>query len=140
MKTEYLETVEVFDWNILEKSKIWSYHFRDEGVFNSWNFKYFVHSGFLSKVLLFQIPDDISQVPVSLQYIKPVADRANPKMGIGMLAFSPDNCFLATKNGKFLPPYIEGETYSLYLCVFIKEMRTVIGSVTWHYEETRGPT
>ncbi|XP_021273114.1 WD repeat-containing protein WRAP73 isoform X2 [Numida meleagris] len=41
---------------------------------------------------------DISQVPVSFQYIKPVADRANPKMGIGMLAFSPDNCFLATKN------------------------------------------
>ncbi|POI32618.1 hypothetical protein CIB84_003630 [Bambusicola thoracicus] len=59
----------------------------------------FVHSGLLSKVLLFPIPDDISQVPVSFQYIKPVADRANPKMGIGMLAFSPDNCFLATRNG-----------------------------------------
>ncbi|XP_071622812.1 WD repeat-containing protein WRAP73 isoform X1 [Heliangelus exortis] len=41
---------------------------------------------------------DIAQVPVSLQYVKPVADRANPKMGVGMLAFSPDNCFLATKN------------------------------------------
>ncbi|KAJ7395519.1 WD repeat-containing protein WRAP73 [Pitangus sulphuratus] len=41
---------------------------------------------------------EISQVPVSLQYIKPVADRANPKMGVGMLAFSADNCFLATKN------------------------------------------
>ncbi|OWK54388.1 WD repeat-containing protein WRAP73 [Lonchura striata] len=44
---------------------------------------------------------DISQVPVSLQYIKPVADRANPKVGVGMLAFSADNCFLATKNGDF---------------------------------------
>ncbi|NWU85876.1 WRP73 protein, partial [Onychorhynchus coronatus] len=41
---------------------------------------------------------EISQVPVSLQYIKPVADRANPKVGVGMLAFSADNCFLATKN------------------------------------------
>ncbi|NWI71759.1 WRP73 protein, partial [Todus mexicanus] len=41
---------------------------------------------------------DISEVPVSLHYVKPVADRANPKMGVGMLAFSPDNCFLATKN------------------------------------------
>lgn len=76
-------------------------------------FKYFVHSGLLSKVLLFHIPDDVSQVPVSLQYIKPVADRANPKMGIGMLAFSPDNCFLATKNGEFLLPYIRGQTCSL---------------------------
>lgn len=51
------------------------------------------------KVILFQILDDVSQVPMSLQYIKPVADRANPRIGIGTLAFSPDNCFLATKNG-----------------------------------------
>ncbi|XP_057274114.1 WD repeat-containing protein WRAP73 isoform X3 [Pezoporus wallicus] len=40
----------------------------------------------------------ISEVPLSLHYVKPASDRANPKMGIGMLAFSPDNCFLATKN------------------------------------------
>lgn len=75
----------------------------------------FVHSGLLSKVLLFSIPDDISQVPVSFQYIKPVADRANPKMGIGMLAFSPDNCFLATRNGKFLLSSVKGETFLLYV-------------------------
>ncbi|NXN98622.1 WRP73 protein, partial [Rhinopomastus cyanomelas] len=41
---------------------------------------------------------DITQVPVSLHHVKPAADRANPKMGIGMLAFSSDNCFLATRN------------------------------------------
>ncbi|NWH71615.1 WRP73 protein, partial [Piaya cayana] len=41
---------------------------------------------------------DVSQVPVSLHHIKPVADRANPKMGVGMLAFSADNSFLATRN------------------------------------------
>ncbi|NXF97259.1 WRP73 protein, partial [Eubucco bourcierii] len=41
---------------------------------------------------------DISPVPASLHCVKPAADRANPKMGIGMLAFSPDNCFLASKN------------------------------------------
>ncbi|XP_061207625.1 WD repeat-containing protein WRAP73 isoform X2 [Neopsephotus bourkii] len=40
----------------------------------------------------------VSEVPLSLHHVKPAADRANPKMGIGMLAFSPDNCFLATKN------------------------------------------
>lgn len=76
----------------------------------------FVHSGLLSKVLLFSIPDDISQVPVSFQYIKPVADRANPKMGIGMLAFSPDNCFLATRNGKFLLSPVKGEPFC-YMCI-----------------------
>lgn len=67
-----------------------------------------------SNALLFPLADDISQVPVSFQYIKPVADRANPKMGIGMLAFSPDNCFLATKNGEFLLPPTKGEI-SLYV-------------------------
>lgn len=74
----------------------------------------------LSEVLLFRVADDISQVPVSLQYIKPVADRANPKMGVGMLAFSPDNCFLATKNGEFVLACDRGQTCSL-CAVFSEE-------------------
>ncbi|XP_048206063.1 WD repeat-containing protein WRAP73 isoform X2 [Perognathus longimembris pacificus] len=41
---------------------------------------------------------EIASVPVALQTLKPVADRANPRMGIGMLAFSPDSYFLATRN------------------------------------------
>ncbi|XP_073878701.1 WD repeat-containing protein WRAP73 isoform X7 [Macaca fascicularis] len=41
---------------------------------------------------------EIASVPVSLQTLKPVTDRANPKIGIGMLAFSPDSYFLATRN------------------------------------------
>ncbi|XP_037002845.2 WD repeat-containing protein WRAP73 isoform X2 [Artibeus jamaicensis] len=41
---------------------------------------------------------EIAEVPVSLQTLKPAADRANPKIGISALAFSPDSCFLATRN------------------------------------------
>ncbi|XP_012589976.1 PREDICTED: WD repeat-containing protein WRAP73 [Condylura cristata] len=41
---------------------------------------------------------EVASVPVSLQALKPVTDRANPKIGIGALAFSPDNYFLATRN------------------------------------------
>ncbi|XP_058575341.1 WD repeat-containing protein WRAP73 isoform X2 [Neofelis nebulosa] len=41
---------------------------------------------------------EIASVPVSLQTLKPVADRANPKIGIGALAFSPDSYFLATRS------------------------------------------
>ncbi|XP_045659454.1 WD repeat-containing protein WRAP73 isoform X2 [Ursus americanus] len=41
---------------------------------------------------------EIASAPVSLQTLKPIADRANPKIGIGALAFSPDNYFLATRN------------------------------------------
>ncbi|PNJ47926.1 WRAP73 isoform 4 [Pongo abelii] len=39
-----------------------------------------------------------SESKFSLQTLKPVTDRANPKIGIGMLAFSPDSYFLATRN------------------------------------------
>nr|XP_019786542.1 WD repeat-containing protein WRAP73 isoform X4 [Tursiops truncatus] len=41
---------------------------------------------------------EVASVPVSLQTLKPAADRANPRIGIGALAFSPDNCFLATRS------------------------------------------
>ncbi|XP_004607262.1 WD repeat-containing protein WRAP73 [Sorex araneus] len=41
---------------------------------------------------------EIASVPVSLQTLKPAPDRANPKVGVGLLAFSPDNYFLATRN------------------------------------------
>ncbi|KAJ7306461.1 hypothetical protein JRQ81_009815 [Phrynocephalus forsythii] len=41
---------------------------------------------------------EIVQPPVSLLSVKPAVDRANPKIGVRMLAFSSDNCFLATRN------------------------------------------
>ncbi|KAM4651427.1 WD repeat-containing protein WRAP73 [Discoglossus pictus] len=41
---------------------------------------------------------EIVQVPVSLKTIKPDTDRANPELGVGLLAFSPDNRYLASKN------------------------------------------
>ncbi|KAL8198506.1 UNVERIFIED_CONTAM: WD repeat-containing protein wrap73 [Gekko kuhli] len=41
---------------------------------------------------------EIAQLPVSLHHVKPAVDRANPRIGVGMLAFSSDNCFLATRN------------------------------------------
>ncbi|KAG9481956.1 hypothetical protein GDO78_010932 [Eleutherodactylus coqui] len=41
---------------------------------------------------------ELVEGPVTLRTIKPDTDRANPELGIGMLAFSPDNRYLATKN------------------------------------------
>ncbi|XP_059944834.1 WD repeat-containing protein WRAP73 isoform X2 [Mesoplodon densirostris] len=41
---------------------------------------------------------EVASVPVSLQTLKPAADRANPRIGVGALAFSPDGCFLATRS------------------------------------------
>ncbi|XP_053307920.1 WD repeat-containing protein WRAP73 [Spea bombifrons] len=41
---------------------------------------------------------EIADVPVTLRVIKPDTDRANPELGVGMLAFSPDNRYLASRN------------------------------------------
>ncbi|XP_078094892.1 WD repeat-containing protein WRAP73 isoform X1 [Mustelus asterias] len=41
---------------------------------------------------------EICKPPVEVPVVKPDPDRANPKLGVGMLAFSPDNRFLATRN------------------------------------------
>uniref|UniRef100_A0A8C6CV47 WD repeat containing, antisense to TP73 n=1 Tax=Moschus moschiferus TaxID=68415 RepID=A0A8C6CV47_MOSMO len=49
---------------------------------------------------------EIASMPVSLQTLKPAADRANPRIGIGALAFSPDNYFLATRNGQWPVPCV----------------------------------
>lgn len=55
---------------------------------------------------LFSCPDEIASMPVSLQTLKPAADRANPRIGVGALAFSPDNYFLATRNGQWPVPCV----------------------------------
>ncbi|NXP29239.1 WRP73 protein, partial [Scytalopus superciliaris] len=68
---------------------------------------------------------EISEVPVSLQYIKPVADRANPKMGVGMLAFSADNCFLATKNDSIPNTVWIWDIRKLKLLVVLEQLCTI---------------
>ncbi|XP_064534433.1 WD repeat-containing protein WRAP73 isoform X1 [Pseudopipra pipra] len=70
---------------------------------------------------------EISQVPVSLQYIKPVADRANPKVGVGMLAFSADNCFLATKNDSIPNAVWVWDIRRLKLLVVLEQLCPVQG-------------
>ncbi|XP_059685989.1 WD repeat-containing protein WRAP73 isoform X2 [Gavia stellata] len=79
---------------------------------------------------------DISQVPISLQYIKPVADRANPKMGIGMLAFSPDNCFLATKNDNIPNAVWIWDIQKLKLFVVLEQL-CAIQSFQWDPRQPR---
>ncbi|NXV41620.1 WRP73 protein, partial [Uria aalge] len=79
---------------------------------------------------------DISQVPVSLHYVKPVADRANPKMGIGMLAFSPDNCFLATKNDNIPNTVWIWDIQKLKLFVVLEQL-CAIQSFQWDPRQPR---
>ena len=40
-------------------------------------------------------------VPVQVSYVKPDPEKANPKIGVGQVAFSRDNRYLATKNGMY---------------------------------------
>uniref|UniRef100_A0AAX7TYI7 WD repeat containing, antisense to TP73 n=1 Tax=Astatotilapia calliptera TaxID=8154 RepID=A0AAX7TYI7_ASTCA len=42
--------------------------------------------------------DEICSLPVQVPVVKPDPDRANPKIGVSVLAFSSNNHYLATKN------------------------------------------
>ncbi|XP_015738052.1 WD repeat-containing protein WRAP73 isoform X1 [Coturnix japonica] len=89
-----------------------------------------------SSVFSTQSKYDVSQIPVSFQYIKPVADRANPKMGIGMLAFSPDNCFLATKNDNIPNAVWIWDIQKLKLSVVLEQL-CAIQSFQWDPRQPR---
>ncbi|XP_074233715.1 WD repeat-containing protein WRAP73 isoform X3 [Camelus bactrianus] len=81
---------------------------------------------------------EIAEVPVSLQTLKPAADRANPRIGVGALAFSPDNYFLATRNGDFqvlsLCWHLSGDSLALlgkdHFCLCFLETEEGVGTAS----------
>ena len=52
--------------------------------------------------VFFIILDEVQPVPVQVPHVKPDPEKANPKIGVGQVAFSRDNRYLATKNGKYI--------------------------------------
>ncbi|KAF5917412.1 hypothetical protein HPG69_007006 [Diceros bicornis minor] len=80
--------------------------------------------------------DEIASVPVALQTLKPVADRANPKIGIGALAFSPDNYFLATRNDNIPNAVWIWDIQKLRLFVVLEQLSPV-RSFQWDPQRPR---
>ncbi|XP_004474669.1 WD repeat-containing protein WRAP73 [Dasypus novemcinctus] len=68
---------------------------------------------------------EIASGPVPLQTLKPVADRANPKIGVGLLAFSPDNYFLATRNDNVPNAVWVWDVQKLRLFVVLEQLSPV---------------
>ncbi|XP_044092914.1 WD repeat-containing protein WRAP73 isoform X1 [Neovison vison] len=79
---------------------------------------------------------EIASVPVSLQTLKPIADRANPKVGIGALAFSPDNYFLATRNDSVPNAVWIWDIQKLKLFVVLEQLSPV-RSFQWDPQQPR---
>ncbi|XP_037355400.1 WD repeat-containing protein WRAP73 isoform X2 [Talpa occidentalis] len=79
---------------------------------------------------------EIASIPVSLQALKPVTDRANPKIGIGALAFSPDNCFLATRNDNVPNAVWIWDVRKLRLSVVL-EQRAPVRAFQWDPQRPR---
>lgn len=46
--------------------------------------------------------DEVQQTPVKIPVVKPDTNKANPKIGVGALGFSPDCKYLYTKNGMYI--------------------------------------
>ncbi|XP_025768278.1 WD repeat-containing protein WRAP73 [Puma concolor] len=80
--------------------------------------------------------DEIASVPVSLQTLKPVADRANPKIGIGALAFSPDSYFLATRSDSVPNAVWIWDIQKLRLFVVLEQLSPV-RSFQWDPQQPR---
>ncbi|XP_057355625.1 WD repeat-containing protein WRAP73 isoform X5 [Manis pentadactyla] len=79
---------------------------------------------------------EIASVPVSLQMLKPAADRANPKIGIGALAFSPDSYFLATRNDNVPNAVWIWDVRKLRLFAVLEQLRPV-RSFHWDPQQPR---
>lgn len=61
----------------------------------------YCHIGTVNFPLPFILQDEVVEdLPVQIPVLKPDPDKANPKIGISLLAFSADNKYLATKNGE----------------------------------------
>uniref|UniRef100_A0A8C8YM67 WD repeat containing, antisense to TP73 n=1 Tax=Prolemur simus TaxID=1328070 RepID=A0A8C8YM67_PROSS len=79
---------------------------------------------------------EIASVPASLQTLKPLTDRANPKIGVGMLAFSPDSYFLATRNDNVPNAVWVWDMQKLRLFVVLEQLSPV-RSFQWDPQQPR---
>ncbi|CAO2590198.1 WD repeat-containing protein WRAP73 [Lemmus lemmus] len=79
---------------------------------------------------------EIASGPVALQTLKPVADRANPRMGVGMLAFSSDSYFLATRNDNVPNAVWVWDIQKLKLFVVLEHLSSV-RSFQWDPQQPR---
>ncbi|XP_077881194.1 WD repeat-containing protein WRAP73 isoform X3 [Ictidomys tridecemlineatus] len=79
---------------------------------------------------------EIASVPVSLQTLKPATDRANPRMGVGMLAFSADSYFLATRNDNVPNTVWVWDIQKLRLFVVLEQLAPV-RSFLWDPQQPR---
>lgn len=75
-------------------------------------------------------------MPVSLQTLKPATDRANPRMGVGMLAFSADSYFLATRNDNVPNTVWVWDIQKLRLLVVLEQLAPV-RSFLWDPQQPR---
>lgn len=79
---------------------------------------------------------EIASVPVTLQTLKPATDRANPRMGVGMLAFSADSYFLATRNDSVPNAVWVWDMQKLRLFVVLEQLAPV-RSFLWGPQQPR---
>ncbi|KAK7817284.1 hypothetical protein U0070_004421 [Myodes glareolus] len=79
---------------------------------------------------------EIASGPVVLQTLKPVADRANPRKGVGMLAFSSDSYFLATRNDNVPNAVWVWDIQKLKLFVVLEHLSPV-RSFQWDPQQPR---
>ncbi|XP_032094703.1 WD repeat-containing protein WRAP73 [Thamnophis elegans] len=79
---------------------------------------------------------EVFQAPVSLHHVEPPTDRANPRIGIAVLAFSSDNSFLASKNDSLPNTVWIWDVQKMKLCVVLEHLGP-IQHFQWDPKESR---
>nr|XP_036855650.1 WD repeat-containing protein WRAP73 isoform X5 [Manis javanica] len=122
-----------YEWSLGIKSVAWSPSSQFLAV-GSYDGKVRVLNHVTWKAITeFEHPTNINNPKIML---KPAADRANPKIGIGALAFSPDSYFLATRNDNVPNAVWIWDVRKLRLFAVLEQLRPV-RSFHWDPQQPR---
>lgn len=124
-----LKTIEVFDWNIWEKSKIWSYHFRDKGGFNSWNLNILSIQACLVKYFHFKFQMTFPRCQFLYSISNQLLTGQIPKWELGCWHSVQITVSWQPKMVSSYCPVLKGKATHCRWCVFRKETRTITGQL-----------
>ena len=65
---------------------------------------YSAYPNHLASILYIVFTDEVVDGTIQIPTTKPDPDKANPRVGVSLLSFSPDNRYMVSKNGECFKP------------------------------------
>lgn len=93
-------------------------------------------SGPQSSLFLSQSKYEMQEFPVSIPGVKPDPEKPNPKLGVGMISFSPDSRYIATRNDNMPNVVWIWDVVNLRLSVVLQQTNPV-REIKWDPTQAR---